>query len=162
MSAYKCLIHLFLPHQSNNHKPKILHNTSLLFIALFLILIQVFIKYLPQTGVKILGFASQIDINEVVKLTNEKRAQQGLSPLEINQSLASAAKSKGDDMLAKDYWAHIAPDGTEPWKFFRDVGYTYRYAGENLARDFSNANSAVDAWMASPTHRENMLSPRYK
>jgi len=66
------------------------------------------------------------------------------------------------DMINKDYWAHAAPDGTQPWKFFIDFGYKYRYAGENLARDFSNASSAVDAWMASPTHKENMLSSKYK
>jgi hypothetical protein len=31
-----------------------------------------------------------------------------------------------------------------------------------LARDFADASSAVSAWMASPTHRENILSPKYK
>ena len=65
-------------------------------------------------------------------------------------------------MLAKDYWAHVAPDGTQPWKFFTDAGYKYRYAGENLARDFSDASTAVEAWMASPTHRDNVLSSKYK
>ncbi len=65
-------------------------------------------------------------------------------------------------MLAKGYWAHVAPDGTEPWDFFKAVGYKYRYAGENLARDFNSASGAVEGWMASPSHRENMLSPKYK
>lgn len=65
-------------------------------------------------------------------------------------------------MLNKDYWAHVAPDGTQPWRFFTDFGYRYRYAGENLARDFTNPSSAVDAWMASPSHKENLLSPKYK
>ncbi|MDP1710228.1 MAG: CAP domain-containing protein, partial [bacterium] len=35
-------------------------------------------------------------------------------------------------------------------------------AGENLARDFCSAGATVDAWMNSPTHRENMLSENYK
>ena len=65
-------------------------------------------------------------------------------------------------MLQYDYWAHVAPDGTEPWKFFTDTGYAYRYAGENLARDFSSAGAAIDAWFASPSHKENMLSSKYK
>ena len=65
-------------------------------------------------------------------------------------------------MLAKGYWAHFAPDGTSPWSFFIKFGYKYRYAGENLARDFSNASSAVDAWMNSPTNRENILNPNYR
>ena len=65
-------------------------------------------------------------------------------------------------MLAKGYWAHFAPDGTSPWSFFLSFGYKYQYAGENLARDFSNANDAVNAWMNSPTHRENILNSKYK
>ena|SRR5258708_2523264 len=65
-------------------------------------------------------------------------------------------------MLAKGYWAHVAPDGTEPWAFFVAANYNYKYAGENLARDFGDPASAVNAWMASPTHRANILSPNYK
>jgi hypothetical protein len=65
-------------------------------------------------------------------------------------------------MLAKGYWAHFAPDGTSPWSFFLKFGYKYKYAGENLARDFSDASSAVNAWMNSPTHKENILNPNYK
>ena len=65
-------------------------------------------------------------------------------------------------MLTQDYWAHVAPDGTQPWKFFTDSGYIYRFAGENLARDFSDPGSAISAWMASPSHRENLLSSKYK
>ena len=65
-------------------------------------------------------------------------------------------------MLAKGYWAHFAPDGTSPWSFFLSFGYKYRYAGENLARDFQDAPSAVNAWMNSPSHRENILNPNYR
>jgi len=64
-------------------------------------------------------------------------------------------------MLVNGYWSHVAPDGTEPWKFFIDSDYKYRYAGENLARDFSNPSDAVEAWMASPSHKDNMLSDKY-
>ena len=85
-----------------------------------------------------------------------------MSPLTESTVLDQAAQAKGADMLNKGYWAHVAPDGTQPWKFFSDFGYNYRYAGENLARDFSNAASAVDAWMNSPSHRENLLSPKYQ
>ncbi len=65
-------------------------------------------------------------------------------------------------MINDDYWAHVSPNGTKPWSFFIDAGYNYRYAGENLARDFADPASAVEAWMASPTHKENILSSKYK
>ena len=76
--------------------------------------------------------------------------------------LDKAAQEKGADMMARNYWAHNAPDGTTPWHFFNEVGYSYRYAGENLARDFTQSEDIVDAWIASSSHRENLLSQRYE
>lgn len=162
MSFISFFTHLTFPHESNNHKPKLLQTPSIFLIAFILLGYQLFISILPKSGINILGYASNISIEEVVRLTNEQRASEGLPPLELNSTLSQAAHAKGEDMLTKNYWAHVAPDGTEPWKFFSDVGYKYRYAGENLARDFSNAPSAVAAWMASPSHRENIMSSKYK
>jgi len=154
--------HYFFPQQSNNNRPKLLQASSIfLFIALFIIL-QTSLYLIPKTGLRVLGYAANISVEEVVRLTNEKRAQSGLAPLTLNSTLSNAARMKGEDMINKDYWAHVSPDGTEPWKFFTDAGYQYRYAGENLARDFSNPSSAIDAWMASPTHKDNMLSSKYQ
>lgn len=154
--------HFLIPQESNNHKPKILHLSSLLLLCFFFVFYQLSIYFATQAGIGILGYAANISVDEVINLTNQKRAEAGLPPLSNNSTLASAAHKKGEDMLNKDYWAHVAPDGTQPWKFITDSGYGYRYAGENLARDFSNASSAVEAWMASPTHKENILSPKYK
>jgi hypothetical protein len=162
MPAFDLIRHYFIPHSSNNHKAKMLHSSTLIAISFLLLLYQLLIYAVPHAGVKVLGYAANISVDDVVKLTNEKRVQAGLSPLEFNPTLSQAAKAKGEDMLAKDYWAHVAPDGTEPWKFFLDSGYKYRYAGENLARDFSSASTAVDAWMASPTHKDNLLSAKYR
>ena len=156
------LVHLFIPRQSNNHKAKILHSSSLIVIASFFVVFQALINFLPRFGPNILGYASQISPDEVTRLTNQKRAEAGLSALTYNQTLAGAAYTKGRDMIDRDYWAHTAPDGTQPWKFFTDFGYRYKYAGENLARDFSSAQATVDAWMNSPTHRDNILNSKYK
>jgi hypothetical protein len=49
-----------------------------------------------------------------------------------------------------------------PWYWITQTGYEYLYAGENLAKDFITAQSAVDAWMASSTHKSNIISPYYK
>ncbi len=156
------IANIFFPRESNNHKAKLLHPSFLLFLVLVLITYQFVLYALPKTGAKILGYAAQIDTSHIIELTNQKRNDAGLSPLTYNSQLENAAKTKAQHMLDNDYWAHVAPDGTEPWYFFSNVGYSYRYAGENLARDFSNASSTVDAWMASPSHRDNMLSTKYK
>jgi len=153
--------HLLLPGYSNNQKAKILHSESIVVFALLLLLGRFVINSFPSIGINILGYASQISTDEVIRLTNLKREAAGMPALKYNAQLAAAAKAKGEDMINRDYWAHVAPDGTQPWKFFSDAGYKYRYAGENLAKDFSNPDSAVEAWMASPSHKENLLSSKY-
>lgn len=155
------LAHYFFPRHSNNHKAKILHSSTLFLVILSLITYQVVLQALPRAGVKILGYAANIPPATIVELTNQRRAEIGLSSLGFDPALSAAARLKGEDMIAKNYWAHVAPDGTQPWKFFIDSGYKYKFAGENLARDFSDPGSAVEAWMASPSHRENLLSPKY-
>ena len=162
MKVVRTLVHLFLPHESNNLKAKILHTPSLFLLALALVFYQITLSILPGLSSKILGYAASIPPNEVIRLTNEKRLSAGLSPVSENPQLSQAALAKGADMLAKGYWAHVAPDGVQPWAFISNAGYSYRYAGENLARDFSNPSATVDAWMASPTHKDNLLSPKYK
>lgn len=155
------LAHFFIPRHSNNHKAKLLHSTTVLFLVLSVVSVQVFVNFLTHRGY-VLGFAANISPSEVIRLTNIKRQENGLPALTDNPVLDQAALAKGTDMVNKGYWAHVSPDGIQPWKFFTDFGYDYRYAGENLARDFSDPTSAVDAWMASPSHRENLLSARYK
>jgi hypothetical protein len=162
MKLLKFLRHLFIPHTSNNQKAKILHPSSLGLFVLFLIAFQIVLSFAHRTLPQVLGYASDIPPSEVIRLTNAERAANGLSALSENSILDSAALAKGNDMLAKGYWAHFAPDGTSPWSFFTSFGYKYRYAGENLARDFSDPVSAVNAWMNSPSHRENILNPNYK
>jgi uncharacterized protein YkwD len=161
MNIAQRLGHLFFPRESNNHKAKFLHSSSIITLSFLLLISQVFIQFGEKSS-KVLGYAANISPDEVIRLTNEKRAQNGVGPVEYNSVLSQAAAAKGADMLAKGYWAHVAPDGTQPWHFFLTFGYKYKYAGENLARDFTNASSAVDAWMASPSHRENMLNGNYK
>jgi hypothetical protein len=162
MSVLKLLVHLFIPHESNNQKAKILHPSGLGLIAIFLIGFQFVLSLGNNAFPQVLGYAANISPSEVIRLTNAQRAANGLNALTENTSLDSAALAKGNDMIAKGYWAHFAPDGTSPWTFFVNFGYKYQYAGENLARDFSDAGSAVNAWMNSPTHKENILNPHYR
>ncbi len=162
MSLFTQLRHLFIPHKSNNQKAKILHASSLTLISIGLIAFQLVLGLTGKSFPRVLGYAANISPEEVVRLTNVEREKNGLSLLSLNSTLSQAAIAKGNDMLAKGYWAHFAPDGTTPWSFFLSFGYKYKYAGENLARDFSDAGSAVSAWMNSPTHRENILNSNYE
>jgi hypothetical protein len=162
MNFANSLVHFLYPRQSNDHKAKLLHSHSLLLLAGVLVVFQVVLRSFPLVSIGVLGYAANISPSEIINLANQKRQEIGLFSLEHNPLLEAAAREKGEHMLENDYWAHVSPDGTEPWVFFVEAGYKYRYAGENLARDFSNPNSAIDAWMASPSHKDNLLSDKYK
>ncbi len=154
--------HLFVPHYSNNCKAKILHPSALSFLVGFFLVYQFFINFYLLVSPSVLGFASNITPTRVLELTNQKRAEQGLAPLNINDKLNESAQRKAGDMFAFNYWAHVSPSGRNPWSFFQEVSYKYIYAGENLARDFMSSEAVVDAWMNSPTHRDNILNGNYK
>ena len=162
MKTVRFLAKLFLPCESNNQKAKVIQPSGFLVLAFFLLAYQLLMTFFPQVSPQVLGYAANIPPDEIIRITNEKRAENGLLALKANETLSLAAQAKAADMISRGYWAHVAPDGTQPWKFFVDAGYRYKYAGENLARDFSDPASTVSAWMASPSHRENLLSDKYR
>jgi hypothetical protein len=159
------LPHLFSHHPSNNQKARILHVEGLFVLFFILVSSNILVRSLSH-GVgplpAVLGFTSSITADETVKATNAARASAGLSPLSINSALVSAAVAKGNNMCADQYWAHISPSGLTPWLFMKNAGYKYAVAGENLARDFSDTPSMLAAWMASPTHKANIVNAKYK
>ncbi len=65
-------------------------------------------------------------------------------------------------MFAKQYFEHISPTGVGPGDVIQKAGYNYIIVGENLALGgFKNDKDLVDAWMASPGHRANILNKNY-
>lgn len=156
------LHHFFLPRHTNNYRAGILHHKILLSFILFFFSAGFLISYLRINFPSVLGTFADISTQQLLLLTNQKRQENGLPPLTMSDNLSQAALNKASDMLSKDYWAHNAPDGTPPWVFIKGAGYNYIYAGENLARGFNNASDVINAWMASETHRKNMLSSNYQ
>ena len=154
--------HYFLPHESNNFRPKTLHFSALIFYITLFLLLQLSFRVLKLTRPDILGYATDINVEKLLNLTNLRRAEVGLQPVSLNGQLSDAALAKANDMFSKNYWAHNAPDGTTPWVFISQAGYQYLYAGENLARDFNDSESVVSAWMGSPSHKENILKREYQ
>lgn len=156
------IFHLFAPHPKNNHKPKILHLNSLLVLLGVLIMAQSAISMLSELQPKILGLSTNINPENIITLTNSQRLQNDLKPLITSDKLNQAALAKASDMFANNYWSHTSPSGMEPWYFISQADYQYKHAGENLARDFNNSKEVISAWMASPTHRKNILDPRFE
>ncbi len=119
------------------------------------LILVLFLSFTPQTA------KAAVSTGAVLSLTNSARAQNGLAPLASNSQLVQAAALKAQDMLAKDYFAHTSPQGLNSWHWFKQAGYNYKTAGENLAIDFSDSNAVFSAWMASPSHRANILDPDF-
>jgi hypothetical protein len=106
-------------------------------------------------------FSSAITPPNIISLTNASRKGIDLPPLAENALLDASAQRKAEDMLSNQYFAHTSPDGATPWSWIKATGYTYRYAGENLAVYFTEAEDVQAGWMASPTHRANIVDTRY-
>lgn len=109
----------------------------------------------------VLAFATNVSSSGLLDSTNSQRSQNGIGSLKLNSSLSAAAQAKANDMVAKNYWSHVSPDGKQPWSFVQSAGYKYQKAGENLAYGFLNSSDTVTGWMNSSSHRTNMLDTSY-
>ncbi|MEO6508461.1 MAG: CAP domain-containing protein [Patescibacteria group bacterium] len=154
------LHHFMVPRESNNYKAKAIHLDFLTFYLVLTLIFSIAVKQI-KTGA-VLGFATDINVEKLLELTNQKRVENNLEPLQYNAQLAAAANNKAKNMFEVGYWAHFAPDGTTPWSFILNSGYQYSVAGENLAKGFYFTDAVIDAWMNSPSHKENLLRPAYK
>lgn len=148
----------FIPNKKNNYKPYLLRKGALVIYTLIIFFVNTFggLLGLPQ------AMASSITAENIIRLTNQERAAAGLNTLNTNAKLTAAAQAKANNMFEVQYWDHYGPNGETPWMFITQAGYTYVYAGENLAKGFRTAEGVHEAWMASPTHKENIMSPNYK
>jgi uncharacterized protein YkwD len=95
----------------------------------------------------------------LLETINAVRRAHGLAPLRIDPTLTDAARFHTLDMLRRDYFAH--GDFYERMVHFGAVGPT---VGENLAWDSGSGSARflVDAWLASPDHRANLLRPGFR
>lgn len=105
----------------------------------------------------------KMSVKEVIDITNKNRSTNGnLSPLKENSKLDSSAQKKLEDMLNLQYFEHVSPSGVGVSDLAKASSYEYIIIGENLALgNFKDSKALVDAWMASPGHRANILNKKY-
>jgi hypothetical protein len=98
---------------------------------------------------------------EVVDQINAIRIQNGLAPLIAVPQLNASAQSYASAMATGRFFAHAGPDGSTFSSRDEAAGYTnWTYLEENLAAGQPTVAAAVNAWMKSPAHRADLLSPR--
>ncbi len=105
-----------------------------------------------------------------LKLANRDRNRHGLSSLNPDPFLDKAAQNHVEDMLRRNYFNHVSPEGRTATDRFAAVG-GQGSAGENLAilqnppANFANPSPALLAYfekhlLNSPQHRLNLLNPQ--
>ena len=125
------------------------------------------------------------------EIINAQRVMHGLEPLDHVDTIRLIARSHSQDMALNDYFSHVNPEGLDPTDRGRQVGYDCRkdfgsYYTYGLAENIHQgwiygsirtlngktehvdwltpeelAQSAVNGWMSSPGHRQNILDASY-
>lgn len=98
---------------------------------------------------------------QVVDLTNQERAKQGLAPLKVDIELSKVAREKSKDMAINNYFSHTSPTYGSPFDMMKKFGISYTAAGENIAKGQRSPQEVVNAWMNSSGHRANILNPNF-
>lgn len=98
---------------------------------------------------------------ETLNLINEYRKQNGLNELKTFSKLQDVAKLKAYDIVSNEYFAHTSSNLGTPFEMLEANNIEYSIAGENLAGNIS-PKRAVDAWINSTSHRENILEAKFE
>ncbi|MET3574894.1 CAP domain-containing protein [Bhargavaea ullalensis] len=98
---------------------------------------------------------------QVLDLTNAERTKAGLKPLAADAKLMDAAREKSADMSKNNYFSHTSPTLGSPFDRMKALGISYRSAAENIAMGQRSPEEVVKAWMDSPGHRQNILTPGF-
>lgn len=99
---------------------------------------------------------------EIIRLVNIERKKRGLTTLKQENNLQQMAYVRNYDMVQQNYFSHVSPKYGRWVNFLYSSEYDFDFAGENIAAGFVTARAFVKAWMNSPTHRANILEPRFR
>ncbi len=98
---------------------------------------------------------------KTLELINEYRKKNGLEELKPYSKLQEIAKLKAEDLVHNKYFAHISPTLGTPFEMLKNNEVNYKIAGENLAGS-TTPEKAVEAWIESTSHRENILEEKFE
>jgi uncharacterized protein YkwD len=103
--------------------------------------------------------------NTIAAMINNYRAENGINAIAADGLLNEVADIRSQDLLNRNYFSHYTPEGTNVFDVMRANGVSFRYAGENLAQSApasaGTPEGFLNAWINSPTHRDNILRAQY-
>lgn len=101
-------------------------------------------------------FLQQLVLTVFVQINKERQSER-VPSLITDRCLSALASARADDMLRRNYFSHITPDGTAPWQSMRAEGCMFHYMGENIAEAPDPIFAVTELWN-SPEHRQNTLN----
>ena len=148
----------------NNNSKKNYTNVAIFIFVILLISGMLFSSTYKKTfqtiSSKISQFATVLS-SALVLQTNSFRESNNESDLIVSDLLTKAAQMKANDMAVKGYFSHVGPNGEEPWVWFKQAGYVFSYAGENLAVDYTESSDVTTGWINSAKHKANILNKNF-
>lgn len=105
-------------------------------------------------------YSLNLQEEQAVNLLNQVRLKADLKPLKVNLPLSKLAAEYAVDMRTRKFFAHIDPDGKDPFDRMASIGIDFPNAGENIALS-PDVETAQQMLMESPLHRENILNPKF-
>ena len=96
----------------------------------------------------------------MLELVNKERAKAGLRPLKADSQETIVARAHSRDMFVRGYFAHVNPEGKNPFERMKAAHLKFRTAGENLALA-QTLEIAHTNLMNSPGHRANIMNPKF-
>lgn len=116
------------------------------------------------TNTEIIEEVSKVNLtseeSELLSLINNERNKNNLSNLEVDEKLQNVARLKAQDLVQNNYFSHISPTYGTPFEMLRKNNISYKTASENIAGN-SSISGAVESWLNSDSHKENILSNEY-
>lgn len=136
------------------------------FLAVYLIFIASSIA-ISQSSITDLGVGKQYVLRKVNEIRNKGCTCNGqvykpVGKLIWNQKLEESALLHAKSMHKNDFFSHFSLDGKDIGARLDDVGYTWQYAGENLAEGQKSFDEALEDWMESPTHCKMLMHPEMR
>lgn len=97
----------------------------------------------------------------VFHFVNEERKKRGVGELVYNIQLEKTAQMHAEDMVNRNFFAHVNPDGVDVMTRVKTYKYDQRDVGENIALGQENVEEVMNNWLNSPPHLENLLRSNF-
>lgn len=105
--------------------------------------------------VKPVSAENQAKLTEMINYTNNVRAAQGLTALQIDQTLMAAAQRRAEELVS--YYSHTRPDGSALATMFNQNGGF----GENISAGQTSVAVAMESFEKSKTHYDVMVNSSF-